>query len=117
MQGSLDRAPTLAAVPEPSPAPAWRVLAEVAEYLERHPADHPQLGDRTISFTAHGGSHAEKMQALWSFARFLEVRPEFRHQVWFVQRRFGADGCSITLDMHYTPDFDKAFAEQAGGAA
>lgn len=120
MQGSLDRAPALAVVPPPPPAPAWRVMAEVAEYLERHPGDQPPLGDRTISFAAHGGSHAEKMRCLWSFARFLDAKPEFRHQVWFAQRRFGTDGCSITLDMHYTPDHDEAFRalrDLAGGAA
>jgi hypothetical protein len=109
MQGSHDRA--LAVVPPPAqaPAPAWRVLAEVAEYLEQHPGDQPPLGDRTIQFQAHGDSHAEKMTALWAFARFLDAKPEFRNEVWFVQRRFGQDGCSITLDMHYTPDPDEAF--------
>jgi hypothetical protein len=118
MQGSPDRA--LAVVPPPPGQPAWRVLAEVAEYLEQHPADQPPLGDRTIQFQAHGDSHAEKMTALWAFARFLDAKPEFRNEVWFVQRRFGADGCSITLDMHYTPDHDAAFRvlqDLAGGAA
>jgi len=107
MQGSPDRA--LAVVPPQPGQPAWRVLAEVAEYFEQNPADHPPLGDRTIQFQACGDSHAEKMTALWAFARFLGARPEFRNEVWFVQRRFGASGCSVTLDMHYTPDPDEAF--------
>jgi hypothetical protein len=117
MQGSLGRAPVLAAVPESPPGPVWEVLAEVAGLFRDNPDGQPPLGDQFIQFKAQGATHDEKMQCLWAFARFLGVGAEFRNQVHFAQRRFGTAGNSITLDMHYTPDFDKAFAEQVGGAA
>ena len=117
MQATPGRAPALAAVPEPLPAPAWEVLAEVAGLFRDHQDGQPPLGDRFIQFKAQGNTHDEKMRCLWAFARFLGVGAEFRNQVHFAQRRFGTAGNSITLDMHYTPDFDKAFAEQVGGAA
>lgn len=117
MQASADRAPALAAVPEPPGVPAWEVIAEVAGLFRDNRDGQPPLGDRFIQFKVQGATHDEKMQCLWGFARFLGVGAEFRNQVHFAQRRFGTAGSSITLDMHYTPDFDKAFAEQVGGAA
>lgn len=91
------------------PAGASTVLAQVAMWFEQHQDGQPPLGDRTISFEVQGHNHAEKMAALSAFAKFLEVEPDFRNQVWFAQRRFGRDGNSITLDAHYTPDHDEAF--------
>jgi hypothetical protein len=122
MQATPDRVPALAVVPEPPPAPAFTVMAEVAAWLEQHQDGQPPLGDRFISFQVQGAAHAEKMASLWALARFLDAPPEFRNEVWFVQRRFGSDGNSITLDAHYTPDHDAAFAvlrreaEKAGAA-
>jgi hypothetical protein len=91
-------------------ADASTVLAQAALWFGQHSQDAPPLGDRVISLKVEGRSHAEKMAALSAIAKFLDVEPDFRNQVWFAQRRFGEPGCSITLDAHYTPDHDAAFA-------
>lgn len=109
MQATPGCAPALAAVPAAPPPPAFTVLAEVAAWYETHQDGQPPLGDRTLSFQVTGRTHAEKMESLWAFARFLDTTPAWRNEVWFVQRRFGAPGSSITLDAHYTPDPDRAF--------
>ena len=88
MQGSASLTAVRAA---PAP-PAYRVLADVALWFEQHQDDAPPLGDRTVSLQVTGHSHAEK------------------NEVWFVQRRFGEPGNSVTLEAHYTPDHDAAFA-------
>jgi hypothetical protein len=114
-QGSPGSAPPLAAVITPPPDSASRVLAEVAMWFARHPGG-PPLGDRNISLEVRGRGHAQKMASLSAIAKWLDVRPDFRNGVWFVQRRFGEPGNSVTLDAHYTPDHDAAFAAlQAAG--
>jgi hypothetical protein len=109
MHGTPGRAHALAAVPAAPPPPAFTVWAEVAAWYETHQDGQPPLCDRTLSFQVQGRTHAEKMENLWEFARFLQVQPQWRNEVLFVQRRFGTAGSSITLDAHYTPDPDRAF--------
>ena len=106
MQGSASLTAVRAA---PAP-PAYRVLADVALWFEQHQDDAPPLGDRTVSLQVTGHSHAEKMAALSAIAKFLGADMVPRNEVWFVQRRFGEPGNSVTLEAHYTPDHDAAFA-------
>lgn len=85
-------------------------LAEVSMYFDNHENGRPLVGDAVLNIKVGGGTEAEKVAGVDAIARWLGVGRDFRNGTHFAQRRWGVSGESITVEAHYTPDPDVAFA-------
>lgn len=93
------------------------ILAEVSTYFDTHENGRPDI-DAVLNIKVKGDSNAERIARVSEIARWLGVGVEFRNETYFAQRRWIApDGESLTIEAHFTPDHDAAFAamQQAAG--
>jgi len=110
MQGFTDRERSLA-VEARGPGAAFTIaLAEVSMYFDNHEKGRPHVADAVLNIKVGGGTEAEKIAGVAAIADWLGVKKDFRHGTHFAQRRFGVSGESITVEAHFTPDPDVAFA-------
>ena len=112
MQGFTDHEKTLA-LADAEPGKAFAIaLAEVSMYFDNHEKGRPHVADAVLNIKVGGDTEAEKLDGVKAIARWLGVAVDFRNGTHFAQRRWGIGGESITVEAHYTPDFDAAFALQ-----
>jgi hypothetical protein len=117
MQGFTDHERSLA-VEAGGPGTGFTIaLAEVSMYFDNHETGRPHVADAVLNIKVGGGTEAEKVAGVDAIARWLGVRRDFRNGTHFAQRRWGVCGESITVEAHYTPDPDAAFAELQRQAA
>lgn len=110
MQGFTDRERSLA-VAAGGPGTGFTIaLAEVSMYFDNHAQGRPHVADAVLNIKVGGNTEAEKIAGVAAIAKWLGVEMAFRHQTYFAQRRWGVSGESITVEAHFTPDHDAAFA-------
>jgi len=85
-------------------------LAEVSMYFDNHEKGRPHVADAVLNIKVGGGTEDEKVAGVDAIARWLGVSRDFRNGTHFAQRRWGVSGESITVEAHFTPDPDVAFA-------
>ena len=110
MQGFTDHEKALA-VAAGEPGTAFTIaLAELSMYFDNHEKDRPHVADAVLNIKVGGGTEGEKVAGVEAIAKWLGVRKDFRNGTHFAQRRWGVSGESITVEAHFTPDHDAAFA-------
>ena len=109
MQGFTDHEKALATAEKPGIG-FTIALAEVSMYFDNHEKGRPHVADAVLNIKVGGGTEAEKVAGVAAIARWLGVEKDFRHGTHFAQRRWGTGGESITVEAHFTPDHDAAFA-------
>jgi len=110
MQGFTDRERSLA-VAAGGPGTGFTIaLAEVSMYFDNHETGRPHVADAVLNIKVGGGTEAEQVAGVAAIAKWLGVEMDFRYQTYFAQRRWGVSGESLTVEAHFTPDHDAAFA-------
>jgi hypothetical protein len=110
MQGFTDHERSLA-VAAGGPGTGFTIaLAEVSMYFDNHESGRPHVADAVLNIKVGGDTEDEKVAGVAAIAQWLGVKKDFRHGTHFAQRRWGVSGESLTVEAHYTPDPDVAFA-------